>query len=95
MVWPFAASFFAGFLTKHADESKKNDGLFAGCLYGFLLAWAASMDAFVAVVFVPAILANLIVGKIDSKAHALALSAFVVFIFYLKIPAFVLRCCAF
>ncbi len=84
----FLAALFSGFLAKHADDAKNVSGLAAGALYGLLLAWAAAFDALVAVVFVPAVLANLVAGKIDSKAHALGFAAFAASALYFRIPAF-------
>lgn len=56
--------------------------------YGFLIAYLASASAEIATVFVAAIFANLLAGKIDSVAHWLGFVAFLAVFFVLGIPAF-------
>lgn len=86
MVLAFPLSLFAGFLTKTADEQPGRLGLLSGGVYGLALAVAVSLDPLVAVVFLPAVLANFVAGKIDSKAHALGLIGFLIGLFAFGFP---------
>ncbi|MDP2718028.1 MAG: hypothetical protein Q8P02_04760, partial [Candidatus Micrarchaeota archaeon] len=84
----FVAAAASGFLAKNADEAKRHWALASAVASGLLMAYAVSLHALVAVVFVPAVLANLFAGKIDTKAHALGVVAFALSAFYFKVPAF-------
>ncbi len=86
MVLAFPLSLFSGFLTKTADEQPGRLGLLSGGAYGIALAVAVSLDPLVAVVFLPAVLANFVAGKIDSKAHALGLIGFLLGLFAFSLP---------
>ncbi len=90
MVLPFLLSAFSGFLTKTADEIKTPLGMAAGVIYGVALAVAASLDPLVASVFLPAVLANALAGKIDSKNHVLGLAGFALGLLAFGLPSIAL-----
>jgi len=76
MVLAFLLSAFSGFLAKTADETNDYLGPLSGAAYGVALVVAISLDALLATVFLPAVAANLVAGKIDSKNHMLGLAVF-------------------
>ncbi|GEM_PF-2388004 len=90
MVLPFILSALSGFLTKTADQLNSRLGLAAGAAYGLALAVAASLDPLVATIFLPAVLANLLAGKIDSKNHWLGLAGFALGLLAFGLPSIAL-----
>lgn len=88
MVYAFLVALVAGFLTKLADSLHHPLSHAIGVLYGLVLGYLVAHDALVAVVFIPAVLANVLAGKIDSLPHVLGVAAFAVTALYFSVPAF-------
>lgn len=84
----FLGALFAGFLTKLSDSLHHPLSYATGPWYGLVLGYLVSQDTLVAVVFLPAVLANVLAGKIDSLPHALGVAAFAATALYLGVPAF-------
>ncbi len=82
----FVLSILAGFLTKATDELKTKWAYVCGALYGLLLGILATQDSLFAVVFLPAILANVLAGKVDTHAHRAAIVALVLVLFLRGAP---------
>ncbi|MBI5226631.1 hypothetical protein HY994_05370 [Candidatus Micrarchaeota archaeon] len=82
----FVLSIAAGFLTKATDELKTKWAYLCGIFYGLLLGLLATSDPLFAVVFLPAILANVLAGKVDTHAHRAAIIALVLVLFLRGTP---------
>ncbi|MBI4360511.1 hypothetical protein HY572_01920 [Candidatus Micrarchaeota archaeon] len=84
----FLGALVAGFLTKLTDSLHHPLSYLTALGYGMLLGYLVTHDALVALVFLPAVLANALAGKIDSLSHVLGVAAFGVVALYFGVPVF-------
>ncbi|MBI4177106.1 MAG: hypothetical protein HY516_01960 [Candidatus Aenigmarchaeota archaeon] len=90
----FAAAFAAGIVVKLVDQIEddglklKNTALLFGLFYGFLLAYVMIKSSLAANLWMAAVLANVLAGKIDAPGHRLGVFSMLFILSIIGFPKF-------